>query len=143
MALKFDYSMNSFIKSQIKYNYKKNQSNNILRKGSYGLKSLSFGRLTKSQLYFLKDVVIKSSRKITNSKKSIKIWTKIILNFNLTKLSSEARMGKGKGSIYTQASFVKPGAIIFEFELFSYAQAQYVFLKVSKCCNLKLALIKR
>nr|WCH57752.1 ribosomal protein L16 [Hypnea pseudomusciformis] len=135
--------MNLFTKSQIKYNYKNKQPNNILWKGSYGLKSLSFGRLTKSQLYFLKDIIVKSSRKITNSKKSIKIWTKIMLNFNLTKLSAEARMGKGKGSIYTQASFVKPGDIIFEFELFSYSQAQYVFRKVSKCCNLKLMLIKR
>nr|WCH57992.1 ribosomal protein L16 [Hypnea cornuta] len=135
--------MNLFIKSQTKYNYKNNHPNNILRKGSYGIKAISFGQLTKSQLVLLKSIIVKSSRKIINSKKSIKMWTKIVLNFNLTKLSSEARMGKGKGSIYTQASFVKPGDIIFEFELCSYQQAQYIFLKVSKCCNLKLMLIKR
>nr|WCH57944.1 ribosomal protein L16 [Hypnea marchantiae] len=135
--------MNLFIKNQITYNYKYNQSNNILRKGSYGLKSTSFGRLTKSQLVFLKNTIIKNSRKIMSSKKPIKIWTQIVLNFNLTKLSSEARMGKGKGSIYTQASFIKPGDLIFELESCSHQQAKFLFRKVSKCCNLKLMLIKR
>nr|WCH57632.1 ribosomal protein L16 [Hypnea wynnei] len=135
--------MSLYTKSQIKYNYKYNQPNCILRKGNYGLKALSFGRLTETQLSFLKNIIVKSSKKIGNSKKSIKIWNKIVLNYNLTKLSSESRMGKGKGSIYTRAVFIKPGNIIFEFELFSYSQAQYIWSKLNRNCCLKLILVKR
>nr|WCH57896.1 ribosomal protein L16 [Hypnea nidulans] len=135
--------MNLSIKNQIKYSYRYKQPHNILRKGSYGLKSISFGRLTQNQLVFLKNIIIKSSRKMVNSKKPIKIWTKIVLNFNLTQLSSEARMGKGKGSIYTQGGFVKPGDLIFEFESCTHQQAKFFFSKVRKCCNLKLMLVKR
>nr|WCH57920.1 ribosomal protein L16 [Hypnea nidifica] len=135
--------MNLHNKSHIKYNQKFNQSNSILRKGNYGIKSTSFGRLTERQIIFLKNLIIKSSRKTVKSKKSIKIWSKTILNFNLTKLSSESRMGKGKGSIYALGSFIRPGSILFEFESSLYPQAIYILSKTNKCCNLKLVLIKR
>nr|WCH58016.1 ribosomal protein L16 [Hypnea brasiliensis] len=135
--------MNFNNKSQIKYNYKFNQSNCILRKGSYGIKSMSFGRLTERQLIRLENMIIKNSREITNSKKSIKIWNKVVLNFNLTKQSAESPMGKGKGSIYTQGVFIKPGNVIFEFESCLHQQAQYILSKINKSCSLKLVLVKR
>nr|WCH57824.1 ribosomal protein L16 [Hypnea edeniana] len=135
--------MNLYSKSQIKYKTKSNQPNCILRKGNYGIKSISFGRLTEKQLIFLETMIIKTSRKIVTSRKSIKIWSKVVLNFNLTKLSSESRMGKGKGSIYTQGVFIKPGSILFELESCLYSQARYILSQIKKCCNLKLVLIKR
>lgn len=135
--------MNLYNKSQIKYSYKLNQPNSILRKGTYGIKSLSFGRLTEKQLVFLEKMIIKTSRQIIKSKKSIKIWNKVVLNFSLTKLSSESRMGKGKGVIYTQGVFVKPGSILFEFESCLDQQAQFILNKVNKFSSLKLILIKR
>lgn len=135
--------MNLSNKSQIKYSCKLNQPNCILREGCYGIKSISFGRLTENQLISLENMVIKSSKKIVNSKKSIKVWNKIVLNYNLTKLSSESRMGKGKGAIYTQAAVIKPGSILFEFESCLEQQAEYILYKINKCSSLKLVLIKR
>nr|WCH57800.1 ribosomal protein L16 [Hypnea spinella] len=135
--------MNLSNKSQILYNYKYNQSDCILRKGQYGIKSMSFGRLTVKQITFLENMIIKISKKIINSKKSVKIWNKVVLNFNLTKLSSESRMGKGKGSVYTQGVFIKPGKILFELESCLEQQAQYIVSKINNYCSLKLVLIKR
>nr|WCH57656.1 ribosomal protein L16 [Hypnea sp.] len=129
-------------KTHNKYNYKFKQSNHILRKGNYGIKSITFGRLTENQLNSLYRIFLKNSKKFGVSRKSSKIWNFIILNLNLTKLSSESRMGKGKGAIYTKAFFCKPGDIIFEFEAYSGQHAFNIFLKIKKCCNLNLVLIK-
>nr|WCH57968.1 ribosomal protein L16 [Calliblepharis sp.] len=130
-------------KTYNKYNYKFKQSNHILRKGNFGIKSNSFGRLTETQLNFLYKIIFQNLKKSSIFKKSIKIWGVAFLNLNLTKLSLESRMGKGKGSIYTKACFFKPGDIVFEFESYSNMQALILLFKLQKNCSLNLVLIKK
>lgn len=93
----------------------KNNCNNLLRKGSSGIKINDFKITSKeleNKVYYN---LIKKIKKIIKSNK-INIWNKIHFNKNLTKLNLESRMGKGKGSIYTKATFLKPGDIIYEFD---------------------------
>lgn len=95
------------------YSKKKNsQKGHIIQDGVIGLKILTSVRLNESQIKtveWLFKKIIKSQRFKT------KLWSKFNLNHNLTKLNLESRMGKGKGSIYTKAQFIKAGTIFFEF----------------------------
>ncbi|MGH1163429.1 ribosomal protein L16 [Bacillus mycoides] len=54
------------------------------------------------------------------------------MNLNLTKLNLESRMGKGKGSIYENAIFLKPGMILYEFDNFPISQKIKLFKYLKK-----------
>nr|YP_010726689.1 ribosomal protein L16 [Cystoclonium purpureum f. stellatum]WDY85176.1 ribosomal protein L16 [Cystoclonium purpureum f. stellatum] len=123
------------------YNLKYQHSNHVLRFGNFGIKSLSFYRLTEEQLILLCRHLIKISKNYSCNKRPIKIWNFLFLNLLLTKLNSESRMGKGKGSIYAKAIFLKPGCIFIEFESTSLAQAKALTYQIKKRLGLKLALI--
>lgn len=127
-------------KNQKPYSCKNNYPNHLLRFGKFGIKSLSFTRLTKKQLDLLEWILIKKLRERTN-KKSFKLWNLVNLNLNLTKLSLESRMGKGKGQIYTKAVFLKPGAILFEFDKIPYQDVKEVFKFLQKKTSIRLSLV--
>lgn len=65
------------------------------------------------------------------------------LNKTLTKLSLEARMGKGKGSVYTRVLFLKKGSVIYEFKNIKNQQIQEVFNLLKKYFSTKIILIKK
>lgn len=88
------------------------QKNHVLQFGVIGIKNLTNLQLTEDQIKAFEWVLKKI---LKSQKKKIKLWVKFNLNINLTKLSLESRMGKGKGNIYTTAQFVKAGTIFFEF----------------------------
>nr|YP_011017729.1 ribosomal protein L16 [Heterosiphonia pulchra]WQF69552.1 ribosomal protein L16 [Heterosiphonia pulchra] len=101
-------------KTHNKYKNQLNYTNHLIKFGSLGLKSKSYFLLSKSKYILLYDLVLKKIKQIVPNQK-VKIWKLIVFNKSLTKLPLESRMGKGKGSIYETANFIKPGIILFEF----------------------------
>nr|YP_009295520.1 ribosomal protein L16 [Mastocarpus papillatus]AOL58004.1 ribosomal protein L16 [Mastocarpus papillatus] len=126
-------------KTHTPYSLKHKQSSNTLKFGRFGVKSLSFGKLTKDQLDSIQRSLLKT---IKNNKKAIKVWFLVLFNLTLTKLSSESRMGKGKGAIYSKAIFLRPGTILIEFEGVSDQQMSTIFDLLKKTLKLKIALVK-
>ena len=129
-------------KTHNKYCHKPYLSNRILRFGKFGIKAASFNRISEAQLKSLEWSITRKLKELSNNnKKSFKLWNLINLNLNLTKLSQESRMGKGKGAIYSKAVFLKPGVILFEFDKVSYQQLLEVFNFVKKKIPAKIILI--
>nr|YP_010888140.1 ribosomal protein L16 [Fushitsunagia catenata]WJJ67917.1 ribosomal protein L16 [Fushitsunagia catenata] len=129
-------------KTQKPYSYHKACPNHLLRFGKFGIKALSFSRITKKQLDLLEGILTKKLRARTN-KKSFKLWNLISLNLNLTKLSLESRMGKGKGQVYTKAVFLKPGTMLFEFDKVQTQDLIEVFKFLQKKTSVKIGLITK
>nr|YP_008994207.1 ribosomal protein L16 [Rhodymenia pseudopalmata]AGO19259.1 ribosomal protein L16 [Rhodymenia pseudopalmata] len=129
-------------KTHNKYSNKISQPNHLLRFGRFGIKTTNFGRITRNQINSIERDLICKLRVLTNSKNT-KFWNCIILNLNLTKLSLESRMGKGKGNIYTKAIFLKPGTVIFEFDKISFQHIQEVFEFIKKKMPAKITLLSR
>nr|YP_009114063.1 ribosomal protein L16 [Hildenbrandia rubra]AHB62126.1 ribosomal protein L16 [Hildenbrandia rubra] len=115
--------------------FSKKHSN--LRFGYYGIKSCEFTKIKSSRLVYLFRFLEKHIKLVITSKK-IRVWNRVTINFTLTKLSSEARMGKGKGAIVDHFTYIKPGQILFELEKI---KAQYwvrIFLKMQHRIGLKI-----
>nr|YP_009490378.1 ribosomal protein L16 [Gracilaria edulis]AWH62518.1 ribosomal protein L16 [Gracilaria edulis]UAD89620.1 ribosomal protein L16 [Gracilaria edulis] len=129
-------------KTHNKYSKKLKQSNYTLKYGCFGIKVSSFGRLTKEQCDSLKWLISKKLKYLTNNKKSFRFWMPLSLNFTLTKFSLESRMGKGKGSIYTHAAYVRPGFILLEFDNITEQQMKKLFFYLVKKISFKIVLIK-
>nr|YP_009511842.1 ribosomal protein L16 [Gracilaria gracilis]AXI97719.1 ribosomal protein L16 [Gracilaria gracilis] len=129
-------------KTHNKYSLKLKQSNHILKYGRFGIKSVSFNRLTLNQLNALKWIISKKLKVLTNNRKHFRFWTLLSMNLTLTKFNIESRMGKGKGSIYTHAVYIKPGMILFEFDNITEQQMKNLFDYILKKISLKVKLIK-
>ena len=86
------------------YDYKAHD----LKFGTIGLKSLTAGTITSKQLESARQAI---SRKI---KRKGKLWIRVFPHLSLTAKPTEARMGKGKGSIHSWAAKVKCGTVVFE-----------------------------
>lgn len=100
-------------KSHKKYYKNFTFTKNYLKYGSYGFKVLSQLYLESNELNFINNFVETKLKKINPN--FIK-WNLIFLNTNLTKLSPESRMGKGKGTSRLRGTFIQSGSIIYEFE---------------------------
>lgn len=124
------------------YKIKYNQNNSNLKYGQFGIKVVSFDKITQVKLNAIDRLVTNFLKNLTNNKKEIKIWKPIVFNFTLTKLSSESRMGKGKGSAYTKAIFLKPGTVLFEIKGITFLQVKEVFQFIEKNVSFKIKLIK-
>lgn len=129
-------------KTHNSYSLKYSHCNHTLKFGRVGIKVLSFGRLTDNQFISIERSLLKLLKNVTNNKKLIKIWSLISFNLTLTKLSSESRMGKGKGAIYSKAVFLRPGTILFEFEGISNQQTFIILNFLEKKIPFKIVLIK-
>ena len=130
-------------KTHNSYSLKYKNNNSVMKFGQFGIKIMTFGIITERRLnscersiqYFLKNTL--------NNKKNTKIWNLITYNLTLTKLSSESRMGKGKGSIYEKAIFLKPGTIIFEFTGISYQHINKLTHYVRKKFPFKINTVRK
>lgn len=76
--------------------------------GSYGLKALTSGWLTASQLESVRRVIIRHLRNIG------KIWIRVFPDKPISQKPTKTRMGKGKGSVQFWVCPVAPGRILFE-----------------------------
>lgn len=118
-------------------------SRHLLKSGYFGFKVLSDFRLTTEQYASLERFLKWNLKNLVNYSKECKVWTFIQFNKTLTKLSLESRMGKGKGSVYTEVLFLKKGSIIYEFKNITYQQIREVFNLVKKKIPAKLLLISK
>ena len=111
--------------------YFKNLTNNQshLKYGSYGFKVLSQIYLESNDLSFINNFIEKELKKRnTNYLK----WNLISTNINLTKLSPESRMGKGKGNLRLKGKFIPSGSIIYEFENIKHFQIEKLLKHTKK-----------
>ena len=86
--------------------------------GSYGLQSITWGRITSRQ--------IESARRSINHfiKRNGKIWIRIFPDKPITQKPLATRMGKGKGSVEYWVAPVQPGRILYEIDGMSEAMAK-------------------
>ena len=87
-----------------KFNFK----NNLIKFGEFGLKAKTSGTITIRQIESAKKAI---TYKV---KRKGKLWIRIFTNQPVTSKTSEARMGKGKGSIKHWITKVQRGTILFE-----------------------------
>jgi len=78
--------------------------------GIFGLKAITRGRLTASQ--------IESARRAMNRsvKRQGKIWVRIFPDKPITKKPLEVRMGKGKGNVEYWVALIQPGKVLYEMD---------------------------
>lgn len=126
------------LKSQNKYFKHLLQSKHLIKFGQFGLKSFCYQQITKDQL-----LLINKQLKLCFKDKKIKFWNLLYLNQNLTKLSLESRMGKGKGSIYKYAVFIKPGTILIEVDGIQKKKILELKKEIEKKLLFKIGLVQR
>jgi len=110
----------AFIPRQFKYKKQQkgrfcNKINNIselnnLKFGSFGLKSVDFGRLNSKQI----ESMYQSINKII--KKNGRVVLKIFPHTPVSKKPIEVRMGKGKGNVDHWVAKIKSGTVLCEIE---------------------------
>lgn len=130
------------LKKHSNYTKINNLKQNTLKLGTFGFKALEFKCLTKEKLITINFLISRKIKLIT-IKKNYKIWNQLLLNQTLTKLSSESRMGKGKGTVITEFTFVRPGTIIFEFDNINKQELHYLYNYIKNKLSIKLSLISR
>lgn len=103
--------------------------------GSFGIKSLTVGRITAKQIEACRRVISKRIKNIG------KLWIRIFPSTPITLKPSGSRMGKGKGNVDHWVVKIKPGKILFEVEGVSLSMAQEILHSVSAKSQLNLSLI--
>jgi large subunit ribosomal protein L16 len=78
--------------------------------GSFGLKAMTYARITSNQ--------IESARKVMAryATKSGKVWVRVFPDRPFTQKPAEVKMGKGKGEPVGFVCEVKPGRVMFEID---------------------------
>jgi large subunit ribosomal protein L16 len=79
-----------------------------LKFGSFGLKSLSNGRISSKNIETARQAI---NRKI---KPFGKMWVRVFAHTPISSIPSKVRMGKGKGAVSFWAGSVKKGQILYE-----------------------------
>nr|YP_011017752.1 ribosomal protein L16 [Polysiphonia morrowii]WQF69598.1 ribosomal protein L16 [Polysiphonia morrowii] len=108
-------------KHHFKFKNKLTWTKHTLKYGSLGFKIIKCICIIDKQEEFLKLLIIKTLKKITNSKGKILFYSNQF--YNKTKLPLESRMGKGKGEIICSFSYYKTGFILFELKGFDLIDA--------------------
>ena len=78
--------------------------------GSFGLKSLSGGRMTNRQIEAARIAMTRYM------KREGKVWIRIFPDKPITAKPQEVRMGKGKGALDHWVAEIKPGRVLFELD---------------------------
>ena len=79
-----------------------------LRFGSFGLKSLSNGRVTAKNIETARQAINRKIRPFG------KMWIRIFAYTPITSIALKTRMGKGKGNVSYWAANIKKGQILYE-----------------------------
>ena len=89
--------------------------------GEFGLKATTRGRLTSRQ--------IEAARRALTRfiKRGGRVWIRVFPDKPVSKEPLEARMGSGKGNVEYWVSEIKPGAVLYEMEGVSEAEAREAF----------------
>lgn len=111
-------------------------SDHKLNFGTFGIKSLTSGRLCSSTIETLRRAL---SRKF---KRTGKIWIRVFPHLSVTKKPAEVRMGKGKGSPAFWLAKIPAGQILFEISGVSEDLVKQAVKLISGKISLKIKLIK-
>jgi large subunit ribosomal protein L16 len=89
--------------------------------GEYGLKATTRGRLTSRQ--------IEAARRALTRfiKRGGRVWIRVFPDKPVSKKPLEVRMGSGKGNVEYWVSEIKPGAVLYEMEGVTEAEAREAF----------------
>jgi large subunit ribosomal protein L16 len=105
--------------------------------GQFGLKSLSYFRVTSQQIEAARKAMTKHAGKTS------KVWIRIFPDRPYTEKGAETPMGKGKGDPQGFAFEVLPGRVIFEVDGIPEAQAREALRKAGTKLPLKTKIITR
>ena len=130
-----------------KFKYKKLQKEVIRTKGisnsnfifsfnCFVVKSLFYKRLFPTQYESFRRVVKRFLKKEGN------LLNYSICDFPLTKKSLGVRMGKGKGGVYSWASNIKKGRILYSLSNVNLTAAKFVLEKASKKIDSRTLIVK-
>jgi len=105
-----------FKKQQKKTNFNRIYSNfyNLSSKNTFGLKAVSFGRITSKQLISIRQTIKKNIKKVG------KLTFHVFPQTPISKKPKEIRMGKGKGAVDHWICKIKTGQIICEIKTESF-----------------------
>ena len=105
--------------------------------GSFGLKSVSYGRLTSNQ--------IEAARKAMSryASKNGKMWIRVFPDRPYTQKPAEVKMGKGKGDPQGFYTEVHPGRMLFEIDGVPPATAREALRKAGTKLPVKTRIISR
>ncbi|MDP6786533.1 MAG: 50S ribosomal protein L16 [Rhodospirillales bacterium] len=89
--------------------------------GSFGLKSLSPGRITARQIEAARRAMTRHMKRVG------RVWIRVFPDVPVSQKPAEVRQGKGKGSPEFWACRIKPGRIMFEIDGVPSATARRAF----------------
>lgn len=105
--------------------------------GSYGLKSLAFGRLTSNEIEAARKVMARYATK------SGKVWVRVFPDRPFTQKPAEVKLGKGKGDPVGFVCQVKAGRILFEVDGVDDKIAQEALRKAGTKISVKTKVVSR
>lgn len=105
--------------------------------GEFGLKATVRGRLTARQIEAAR-------RALTHFiKRGGRVWIRVFPDKPVTKKPLEVRMGSGKGNVEFWVAEIRPGAMLYEMEGISEAQAREAFKLAAAKLPLKTTFVTR
>lgn len=105
--------------------------------GSYGLKAMTYGRLTSNEIEAARKVMARYATK------SGKVWVRIFPDRPYTQKPPEVKLGKGKGDPVGFVAVVRPGRILFEIDGVDDKVASEALRKAGTKVRVKTKIISR
>jgi large subunit ribosomal protein L16 len=105
--------------------------------GSYGLKSLSSGRLNSKQLEAARRCISKSLER------EGMVWIRVFPQIPVSSKPAEVRMGSGKGNVSYWMCRVRPGLILFEVDGVPESVAITALMKAAAKLPFRTKIVKR
>lgn len=136
-----------------RFEYGVDHRKHVVRFGSYGIKAIgpfkkqNYMKFTAKQIEAVRRALLKKLKPdgggSGGSRRNVKVWMRVFPDRPCTRLTPEARMGKGKGDVDHYAAAVRPGQIIFEFGSTSEKIVQEAFKYTSDRIPFHVKLVKR
>lgn len=105
--------------------------------GSYGIKTLSYGRITSNQI----EAARRAAKR--HAGKASKMWVRIFPDRPYTQKAPEVPMGSGKGDLQGYEVEVLPGRMIFEIDGVTEDVAREAFRKATNKLPVKTKFVAR
>lgn len=105
--------------------------------GSFGLKVMTYGRLTSNEIEAARKVMARYATK------SGKVWVRVFPDRPFTQKPPEVKLGKGKGEPVGFVAPVKPGRILFEIDGVEDKVAEEALRKAGTKVRVKTKVVSR
>jgi large subunit ribosomal protein L16 len=105
--------------------------------GSYGLKALTYGRITSNEIEAARKALARYATK------SGKVWVRVFPDRPYTQKPPEVKLGKGKGDPVGFVAVIKPGRILFEVDGIDDKVAVEALRKAGTKISVKTKIISR